>query len=92
MILRPVRSIRLKIGLVFGITFFLGFAGAASYVFYEVKKVLIQQENRALTDRAARLSERISLYPLVTPLPERGEVVAFWPVSYTHLDVYKRQE
>ena len=78
MILRPVRSIRLKIGLVFGITFFLGFAGAASYVFYEVKKVLIQQENRALTDRAARLSERISLYPLVTPLPERGEVVAFW--------------
>ncbi|GAB3710482.1 sensor histidine kinase [Spirosoma flavus] len=77
-LLRPVRSIRLKIGLVFGITFFLGFAGAATYVFHEVKKVLIQQENRALTDRAARLSERTSLYPLVIPLPDRGEVLALW--------------
>ncbi|GAB3901107.1 HAMP domain-containing sensor histidine kinase [Spirosoma agri] len=77
-LLRPVRSIRLKIGLVFGITFFSGFAAAATYVFYEVKKVLIQQENRALDDRAARLSERTSLYPLIIPLPERGEVLALW--------------
>jgi signal transduction histidine kinase len=77
-LLRPIRSIRLKIGLVFGITFFLGFAGAATYVFHEVKKVLIQQENRALTDRATRLSERTSLYPLVIPLPERGEVLGLW--------------
>ncbi|MDQ1090412.1 HAMP domain-containing sensor histidine kinase [Siphonobacter sp. SORGH_AS_1065] len=77
-LIRPVQSIRLKIGLVFGITFFLGFAGAATYVFYEVKKVLIQQENRSLTDRATRLSERTSLYPLVIPLPDRGEVISLW--------------
>ncbi|MBD2753056.1 HAMP domain-containing sensor histidine kinase [Spirosoma validum] len=76
--LRPVRSIRLKIGLVFGVTFFLGFAGAATYVFNRVKDVLIQQETRALTDRAARLSERTSVYPLVIPLPERGEMLALW--------------
>lgn len=76
--LRPAHSIRLKIGLVFGVTFFLGFAGAATYVFSRVKEVLIQQETRALTDRAARLSERTSVYPLVIPLPERGEVLALW--------------
>ena len=77
-LLRPVRSIRLKIGLVFGITFFLGFAGAAFYVFNRVKDVLIQQDSRSLTERAARLSERTSIYPLVIPLPERGEVLSLW--------------
>ncbi|WP_420151744.1 HAMP domain-containing sensor histidine kinase [Spirosoma sp.] len=77
-VFRPVRSIRVKICLVFGITFFLGFAGAATYVFHEVKKVLIQQENRVMTDRAIRLSERTSLYPLVIPLPDRGEMLALW--------------
>ncbi|GAB3721152.1 sensor histidine kinase [Spirosoma lituiforme] len=77
-LLRPVRSIRLKIGLVFGVTFFLGFAGAAFYVFNRVKDVLIQQDNRSLTERAARLSERTSIYPLVIPLPERDEVLSLW--------------
>ncbi|MBO0948468.1 sensor histidine kinase [Fibrella forsythiae] len=77
-VLRPVRSIRLKIGLVFGVTFFLGFAGAALYVFNRVKEVLIQQDIRSLTQRAASLSERTSIYPLVIPLPERGEVLLLW--------------
>ncbi|WP_420152703.1 HAMP domain-containing sensor histidine kinase [Siphonobacter sp.] len=83
----PIRSIRVKMGLVFGLTFFLGFAAAATYVFHEVKKVLIQQENRALMDRATRLSERVSLYPLVIPLPESGEVLALW---YTTGDSSRR--
>lgn len=74
----PVRSIRFKIGLVFAGTFFLGFSLAAAYVYVQVKDVLIRQENRILTERAIRLSERTSLYPLVIPLPEQGEVIALW--------------
>lgn len=85
--LRPARSIRLKFGLVFGITFFLGFAGAAVYVFNQVRQVLIQQDNRTLTDRASRLAERTSVYPLVIPLPERGEVLA---LDYTAGNVSKK--
>lgn len=81
--LRPGRSIRLKIGLVFGATFFLGFAGAAAYVFDQVSQVLIQQDNRTLLDRATRLSERTSVYPLVIPLPERGEVLSLCYVTGT---------
>ncbi|WP_421830914.1 HAMP domain-containing sensor histidine kinase [Larkinella sp.] len=78
---RPIRSIRLKIGFVFALSFFVGFSGAAAYVFYRMRGVLIQQDNRTLTDRATRLLERTSIYPLVIPLPERGEVVALWYVS-----------
>ncbi|UHG94795.1 sensor histidine kinase [Spirosoma oryzicola] len=85
--LRPARSIRLKIGLVFGATFFLGFAGAAMYVFNQVRQVLIQQDNRTLIDRASRLAERTSVYPLVIPLPERGEVLS---LDYTANNVKKK--
>lgn len=74
----PARSIRLKIGLVFGATFLLGFAGAAGYLFSRVRLVLVAQDNRTLADRAARLAERTSVYPLVIPLPDRGEVMAQW--------------
>lgn len=81
--LRPARSIRLKIGLVFGATFFLGFTVAAGYVFNRVRLILVEQDNRTLTDRAGRLSERASVYPLVIPLPDRGEVVALWFTSGT---------
>ncbi|GAB3257829.1 sensor histidine kinase [Larkinella harenae] len=82
---RPTHSIRLKIGLVFGATFFLGFAGAGSYLFGRVRAVLIEQDNRTLVDRANRLAERVSVYPLVIPLPDRGEVLALWYTtgSYT---------
>ncbi|MFD1141080.1 histidine kinase dimerization/phospho-acceptor domain-containing protein [Larkinella insperata] len=85
--LRPARSIRLKIGLVFSATFFLGFAGAALYVFEQVRQVLIQQDNRTLTDRASRFAERTSVYPLVIPLPDRGEVVS---LEYTTGQVSKK--
>jgi signal transduction histidine kinase len=88
--LRPARSIRLKIGLVFGATFFLGFTGAAGYLFSRVRTVLIEQDNRSLTDRAGRLSERASVYPLVIPLPDRGEVMALWFTSGTfHKRLYQ---
>lgn len=80
---RPARSIRFKIGLVFGATFFLGFAGAAGYLFSRVRTVLVDQDNRTLTDRATRLSDRTSVYPLVIPLPDRGEVMGLWLVSGT---------
>ena len=85
--LRPPRSIRLKIGLVFGGTFFLGFAGAAFYVFNQVRQVLIQQENRVLSGRATQLAERTSVYPLVIPLPERGEVLS---MQYTSGKITRR--
>lgn len=78
---RPARSIRFKIGLVFGATFFLGFTGAAGYLFSQVRAVLVEQDNRALTERASRLSDRTSVYPLVIPLPDRGEVMALWLAS-----------
>jgi signal transduction histidine kinase len=81
--LRPARSIRFKIGLVFGATFFLGFTGAAGYLFSRVRTVLIDQDNRTLADRAGRLSERTSVYPLVIPLPDRGEVMSLWFASGT---------
>lgn len=81
--LRPARSIRFKIGLVFGATFFLGFAGAAGYLFSRVRTVLVEQDDRTLTDRAGRISERASVYPLVIPLPDRGEVMALWFTSGT---------
>jgi len=80
----PTHSIRLKIGLVFGATFFLGFAGAGSYLFGRVRAILIEQDNRTLIDRANRLAERTSVYPLVIPLPDRGEVLALWYTTGTY--------
>ncbi|MEZ0607916.1 histidine kinase dimerization/phospho-acceptor domain-containing protein [Fibrella sp. WM1] len=79
--IRPARSIRFKMGLVFGTTFFLGFTGAAGYLFSRVRAVLVEQDNRTLVERAGRLSDRTSVYPLVIPLPDRGEVMALWLIS-----------
>ena len=80
-------SLRVKIGLVFGLTFFGCFAGAAVYLYAHLRTVLIGQNDRTLTDRAALLSERTSVYPLVIPLPAPGEALAIWQTD----DSFRRQ-
>lgn len=80
-------SLRVKIGLVFGLTFFGCFAGAAVYLYAHLRTVLVGQNDRTLTDRATLLSERTSVYPLVIPLPAPGEALAIWQTD----DTFRRQ-